>query len=53
LIQKGEEERKAIRKLVQEELGNLKKDMPTVTRAEFEELRARVEQLEKRMEQSE
>ena len=52
LIKRGEEERKAIRNLVQEEMGGLKKDLSTSTQSELEELKARIRELEKRLEQS-
>jgi polyhydroxyalkanoate synthesis regulator phasin len=52
LIKRGEEERKAIRKLVQEEMGGWKKDFSTSTQSELEELKARISELEKRFEQS-
>jgi len=52
LVKKGEEEKKAIRSLIQEELGGIKKDLSMASRAELDELKARIEELEKRLEQS-
>lgn len=51
LIKKGEEEKKALRNLIQEEMGGLKKDLSMATRAELEELKARIEELEKKLNQ--
>lgn len=51
LVARGEEEKQAIRNLVQEEIGAWKKDFKMVTRSEFEALQARIEALEKNLQQ--
>jgi polyhydroxyalkanoate synthesis regulator phasin len=51
LIKRGEEEKKAIRKLIQEEMGGLKKDLSVSTQSELEQLKERIEELERRINQ--
>lgn len=51
LIKRGEEEKKAIRKIIQEEMGGLKKDLSMSTQTELEQLKERIEELEKRINQ--
>lgn len=49
LIKKGEEEKEAIRNLVKDEVGGFKKDFSMVSRTELDQLKTRLEELEKKL----
>lgn len=49
LIKRGEEEKEAIRNLIKDEVGGLKSDLTSITRTELENLKARIEELEKKL----
>ncbi|NLM87859.1 MAG: hypothetical protein GX176_03725 [Syntrophomonadaceae bacterium] len=51
LIKRGEEEKTAIHKMVQEEMGKIKKDLSMSTKSELEQLKQRIEELERRINQ--
>ncbi|NLM88522.1 MAG: polyhydroxyalkanoate synthesis regulator [Syntrophomonadaceae bacterium] len=51
LIKRGEEEKTAIHKMVQEEMGKFKKDLSMSTKSELEQLKQRIEELERRINQ--
>jgi polyhydroxyalkanoate synthesis regulator phasin len=50
-IKKGEEEKKEVRQFIREEMDDLKKEIPVVTRAELEALEARIKELEQKIQQ--